>query len=390
MANAGRLIRPYGIVVDGGLELGHEFVVENGRVVEVRPHSGIPEPYVVSVPFVNAHSHLEYRGLLGAIEETEFWPWIREITRLKPLQSMESVEADTFRAAEENRRTGVALIGEHSDRPYAGGALRKNDIGGWLFQELITLFERESPEAKRRCVAERLAENLVGAPAAGHIQGVVSPHALYTVDQDTLRDFGEGGARFSIHLAESPAESQLTRDGSGPIAEFYRSVGAPLLPTGESAFGRAKGLGLVRQGAQLVHCCDLSTDDVEDLARSRATVAHCPRSNAALGCPIAPIREMLDAGVQVGLGLDSPASSGPIDFFAEMRAAASAAKKRGRPISFEDIWRMSTSMGARSLWREDWDLRVGWQGPLIAVHVDGAHRIEDVILGGTPESVEWL
>lgn len=358
----------------------------DGQIVEVRPHTGIPELYVVSPAFVNAHSHLEYRGLQGAIEEREFWPWIREITRLKPEQDLGQVRSDTHLAALENRRTGVALIGEHSDRPYSGEAMAKAGLQGVIFQEVITLLEREAPEEKLASVAEK-AEHQRKA-FAGDVQ--LNPHAIYTVDPGTLRKFGESKSPISLHLAETPDESAFTKSGEGPIAEFYRNTGVPFEPTGLSAFGAAKLYGLVRPGAQLVHCCDLSDAEIEELSGSGATVAHCPGSNAALGCPPAKVREMLDARIDVGLGLDSPASSGPIDMFEEMRCALKASLRRNAPVLAEEVWRMATSMGARSLGFQGWDIRRDSSVPLIKIHIPDALETEDLIERCSPGMVEWL
>lgn len=380
------LLRPYGIVLDGELNLGLEVLRENGTIVAIRPHTGVPDDYVLTVPFVNAHSHLEYRGLQGQIEGRDYWSWIRELTRRKTLQTEEEVRADGDRAAQENRRTGVGLIGEHSDRPFAGEALRRARIGGRIFQEVITLFEQEAREAKLRRIeaASRAQQTAFGGPAKP------SPHALFTVDPETLRAFGESRTPISLHLAESTIERDFFERGEGPIAEFYRANGIAFEVAHRSPVAVAAALGLVRPGAQLVHVCDAMTEDIRTIAESGATVAHCPRSNENLGCPRAPIREYLDAGVAVGLGLDSAASSGPIDMFAEMRSALSVASSRGKPLSGDEVWRMATTMGARTLGFEEWDVKAGFTGPLLSLHVEDAFESENLIVRGTPEAVRWI
>jgi cytosine/adenosine deaminase-related metal-dependent hydrolase len=391
LGHAALTVRPYGVVIQGRLEIGLELVLDGPRITEIRPHTGIPEPYVVSAAFVNAHSHLEYRGLMGKIDEPDFWTWIREITRLKPQQSMEEVRADTHIAAQENRRTGVALIAEHSDRPFAGEAMSAAGLGGVIFQEIITLGEPDGREAKLKLIAECAAHNAAGF--GGPV--LYAPHAYYTVDRETLRETGQSGRPFSIHVAETPAESELTRDGVGVIAEFWRLHGRTIESTGKSIVGTLDELGMVREGAQFVHCCDIEPEETERLAEAGVSVAHCPRSNVRLCCPDAPIREMLDAGVAVGLGLDSAASSGPVDMFAEMRAALQVAEERGRPLHPDEVWDMATTMGYRSISRAapglgPWSIEVGATAPLIKVHVADAHHTEDLIRAGSPDRVEWL
>ncbi len=383
------LYRPYGVVLDGCLELGLEVEVYEGRVASVRPHSRKPEEYVLSPAFVNAHSHLEYRGLQGGIPASDYWSWIRALTLAKGAQSLEQVRLDCLLAAEEHRRTGVALIGEHSDRPFAGAALAREGISGTIFQEIITFFEHETREEKLAAVLARADEN------RENFSGLVtpSPHAYYTVDRQTLAEIGASGRPFSIHVAETPFESEFTVSGGGPIGDFHRAHNIPFEVTGKSVVESLKDLGLARAGAQFVHCCAMEEGEPELLASSGVAIAHCPRSNAALGCPPAPIRELLDAGAVVGLGLDSAASSGAIDFFAEMGAAVRASLSRAAPLSGEEVWRMATGMGAQCIPGFDagpWEIVVGSAVPMIAIEVAGARSVLDLIDKGTPDRIRWI
>lgn len=379
-------LKPLGIIQSGTLRVGCEVVREEGRIVAIRPFRGMPDPFVLSVPFVNAHSHLEYRGLQGRLQGLEYWPWIRELTRMKSQQSAEEVQNDCLTAARENKRTGVGLIGEHADRPGAGAALAGAGIGGVIFQEAITFFERESPFEKLRIVAQKATENGKRFPGAV----TPNPHSLYTVDPSTLKSFGRGHGLLSIHLAESTHERAFFEKGEGPIAEFYRSQNCDFEPSGLSPLETAIKLKLARRGTQFVHCCDLSSDDVRRLGGSKASVAHCPRSNIALSCPAAPIRELLRSGVDVGLGMDSAASSGPIDMFEEMRAALRLSETRAKPLTGDEVWDMATAMGARTLGKSKWDLQEGFEGPILAIQASNPLATRDVIDQGSPEAVHWI
>lgn len=374
------LLRPYGVIVDGELELGLEALFDGNRLAELRPHTGIPEPWVLSPAFASAHSHLEYRGLQGRFSGLEYGAWIRVITEAKLGQSAETVETDCRVAAQENRSTGVELIGEHSDRPYAAAALSDVGIRGTLFQETITFFERNSPEEKRRDVeARRRLQS-----GSGFGMCVASPHAYQTVDRDTLQRLAAGDGPQSIHVAETEAENEFTHQGIGPIADFYQAHGFPVEATGKSVVASLGDLGYLRPNVQFVHCCAVDDDDIAAMALAGVCVAHCPRSNEALRCPVAPVRRMLEAGLRVGLGLDSAASSGPIDMFDEIRAAVRASRQRGEPISAARAYAMAT------------DRRVipgtePFPGPrYIALDIAGAHTTEELIEHASPAHVRWL
>ncbi|MCH8979335.1 MAG: amidohydrolase family protein [Armatimonadetes bacterium] len=382
----GVTLRPYGLVADGRLELGLEVVLgEGGAVSEIRPHTGVPDQYVLAPAFVNAHSHFEYRGLQGAVHESGYFAWIKALTKLKRAQSSAQVRQDCQLAAAENRACGVAFVAEHSDRPFSGEAMATQSLDGAIFQEVITFAESADPAEKLERVAESMRKN------AQHFHGdiAMAPHAPWTVDTETLKALAESGERLSIHVAESVHENAYFKEARGPIADACAEVGIEH-PHGARTVAFLADLGYLRQGVQFVHACDVDPDEVALIASAGVSVAHCPRSNEALDCPRAPVREMLDAGVLVGLGLDSAASAGPIDMFAEMAAALRVSEGLGRPITPEEAWRAATTMGAECLGRSNWDVAVGSSAPLIKIHVQDAQHVEDLIVQGSPESIEWV
>ena len=69
------------------------------------------------------------------------------------------------------------------------------------------------------------------------------------------------------------------------------------------------------------HCVKLDAGEIDLFARSHTGVAHCPCSNCRLGSGIAPVRQMRDAGVRVGLGVDGSASNDTGDLTGEARQA---------------------------------------------------------------------
>ncbi len=398
-------IRPYGLIIDGVLERGLEIAIVEGLVVDIRSSTSEPEPFVLSPAFVNAHSHLEYRGMLDQIEHPEYYEWIYELTRLKQLESPEFVRVQCDLAAKENVQAGVAWIGEHSDRPGSAEAMLKHGLGGWIFQEVITsgsadisarlaeieaklietrevLSQSGSPHPIRSSPSEEVAR-LGTTSNSSSLFTSLTPHAYFTVDRDVLRQLGASHEPISIHVAETEHETNFTKYGRGPIAERRTKFGVPFEVYGQSVVEVLSDLGVLRQKTQLVHCCAVDDNDIAILASSGVSIAHCPRSNVRLQCPGAPVREFLDAGITVGLGLDSPASGGEIDMFAEMRAALDVSKKRGRPLTGEEVWRMATSDGYRSFGnpgKSVWDIYIGSTTPLIRLDAGGeANGTEDII-----------
>jgi cytosine/adenosine deaminase-related metal-dependent hydrolase len=374
------IIRPYGVVIDGELQLGDELVVEDGIIQEIRPHTGMPEPWIISPAFVNAHSHLEYRGLQGQLSESEFHHWILEIGAAKTEQLAQQVRADCLIAAQENRAAGIAWIAEHSDRLGAREAMAATGLNGVIFQEVITLIESADPGPKLDAIREKAQEQ----------DAHLTPHAPYTVDRTTLESFASGRDLLSIHASESPAEQELFHRGTGPISDIHEKFGFELGVGGMSPIQYLNEVGFLRPGRQLVHVCEADEADIDLIAAQGVSIAHCPRSNDELSCRPAPTRQLLEAGVPIGLGLDSAASSGPINMFSEMLAALEASYARKEPISPESVWRMACEGGAESLGLSGWRIEVGSRVPLLKLNIESLATTEEMIEQMSVERVEWL
>src|SRR3569833_185126 len=80
-------------------------------------------------------------------------------------------------------------------------------------------------------------------------------------------------------------------------------------------------VGWVAEDVWCAHCVHLSDDDVSTFGRAGVGVAHCPTSNLRLGAGVAPVRDLLGAGVRVGLGVDGTASNERSDLFHEVKQA---------------------------------------------------------------------
>lgn len=373
-------LRPWGVFWRGELRLGVE--VRLGDSVEFRDARLEPEPWLLTPAFVNAHSHFEYRGLLGRVAGEAYFDWIVELTGLKRGQRAEEAEADCRLAAFENRRTGYGCVAEHSDRRGAAVAMREYGLAGWLGQEVITLAEHADP-------AEKLAQIRATASAQSKLLGRrvgLSPHAPTTLDPCTLRALAAEEPTLSIHVAESSHENAFFEHSGGPWAAAWRRYGLALPTPGRRVVEYLAEQGCARPGVQFVHACDLEDSEIERVASAGVSVAHCPRSNLRLKCPLAPVRRLLEAGVEVGLGQDSAASSGPVDAFAEMRAALEVARLRDEPLRPEQVWQMAV-LG----WERRSAFWAGLPADLGFLAVEGPRAtLDEVIERSGPEDVRWL
>ena len=169
-------------------------------------------------------------------------------------------------------------------------------------------------------------------------------------------------------------------------------------PPGTTGIRLLAGAGLLGPHLMAAHCVDVGDDEIALLAEHGVGVAHCPRSNGILGCGVAPLAELIDAGIPVGIATDSPASTPSFDLFEELRAAIVAARARAQSpeaLSAERALELATIGGARVLGLADevGSLVPGKWADLTVISLAGSpfDPVEEpasaVVLGGSPDRV---
>jgi 5-methylthioadenosine/S-adenosylhomocysteine deaminase len=142
-------------------------------------------------------------------------------------------------------------------------------------------------------------------------------------------------ALYVIHLAE-------TKDEVAGCEKQY----------GRRPVGHLDQLGLLDSRVVADHRVELTGEEIELLARRGVKVAHCPESNMKLASGVAPVPELLAAGVTVGLGTDGAASNNDLDLLGETRTAALLAKAvagSATALNAHSALRLATLNGARAL-----------------------------------------
>lgn len=167
----------------------------------------------------------------------------------------------------------------------------------------------------------------------------------------------------TVHLAEVRADRTY-------LQENFRRTPAQF----------AEDVGLVGPNVLLVHTVWLDANDIHILARTGTNVSHNPVSNAKLASGIAPIPEMLAAGVNVTLGTDGGPSNNAYDMVRDMRWASYIHKARTlNPLVMpaETVLEMATIRGARALGLESeiGSLEVGKQADFVAFDLNKPHCI---------------
>ncbi|HEY2897292.1 MAG TPA: amidohydrolase family protein [Gemmatimonadaceae bacterium] len=354
-------------------------VVElGGRIVFVGPRDDAPGGTdrdlgdCALVPgLVNAHTHLELTVFRGLLEELSFRDWIARLQGAKVAVMTPERFLDSARwGIAEGVRAGITTFADTCDSGVVLEAMRERGVRGIMYQEV---FSPSADPAAVREAAARLAEKLARHDALEtELQQVgVSPHAPYTVSDPLFALVARSGRRIAVHIAESDAEHRFVCDGEGPFADALRARGFSVSPRASSPIALLAKLGVLDAHPLLIHCVRVSDADIVAIAGSGSTVVHCPISNAKLGHGIAPVLEMLDAGIAVGLGSDSMAANNRMHLLEESRAAVLAQRIRGERFDALPASRaleLATLGGARSLGLADrvGSLEIGKEADLAA------------------------
>jgi cytosine/adenosine deaminase-related metal-dependent hydrolase len=354
--------------VDGAPIAGGAVRVEGGEIAEVSAGLEPDQRFdgcAILPGLVNAHSHLEYAGMSGFGDGRPFDGWIADHIRRRDGLGRDDYLAQARAGVAESLAGGVTTI---ADCCYAGTVA---DAAAEVGMRAIVYLEAFSRHDVFDVPLERRLDAVEPRPL---ITVGISPHAPYTVDLEDYRRWvglaRERGMPVATHLLEGNLDENP--------AAYFRDVLGP--------------------DTAVIHAVTADADDIALFAELGVPVVHCPRSNALLGCGIAPVPALREAGVRVALGTDSPASALTLDMWDEMRAAillARAGAARPDVLTAGNVLRMATCEGAAALGLPNGlgTLRPGAPADLIVVDLNGSPFLpwDDpeaaVVYGGTPERV---
>lgn len=256
----------------------------------------------------------------------------------------------------------------------------------------------------------RGAEELLDRYAnSARVRPMLGPHAPYTVSDDGyLKAASEARRRkisMTTHLHETAWEAELsevvattTTEGGGESNKNDKNNNENNTDKPRRPFGRLRQLGVLGPDMVVAHMCHLNDEEVSQCAQLQLHVVHCPSSNMKLCSGSCPVRQLLDAGVNVCLGTDGASSNDELSIRSEMKCAAFVAKQKQHSavaLSAREIVRMATLNGARAL---RWDhaigsLEVGKQADIVSVWMRNSpvHDVwsQLVYVGTNPVTHVW-
>jgi 8-oxoguanine deaminase len=377
---------------DGGAEHEDGWVLIRDGLVEAVGGGAPPEAderidvggAVVAPGLVNTHHHLYQTLTRARAQEADLFTWLQT---LYPVWA--GIDADSEYAAARTGMAELALSGcstvfdHHYVFPRGETGLAEALLKAEESIGVKLVFGRGSmdlgqsdgglpPDSLVEDVDTILTET--EALAARGVDIAVAPCSPFSVTKELMRESAELARRLGVplhtHLAETVEEEEYCRELYGCTPVEY-----------------LEELGWLAGDVWCAHCVHLADHEVRRFAETGTGVAHCPTSNLRLGAGVAPVRDLLDAGARVGLGVDGSASNERSDLFFEVKQALLVARGRGGPtaMTVRDALRLGTRGSAAVLGRTDiGSLEPGKRADIAVWRTDGLE------LGGAADPVAGL
>lgn len=332
---------------NGAVVISHGFIQAAGPVRDAMKKFPSHRVYalknaVLMPGLVNIHSHIELPPLLEQVRAKTFPDWIINLIRAKNSLNNEDYQHATRININTLIQTGTTTVAEICTHGESPALLIKSGLRAVVFHEIISM----NPDQNK------LPLRSLSRPSS-LMQSGISPHSPYTVSESTLHAISglvqNKDIRLAMHIAESKDETRLLQGKKTGLEKLYHLAGWDLgwAPRGHSAIEYLQRIGFLSPNLLAVHTVQVTGEDIELIRKSKVSVAHCPRSNNETGVGKMPLNKFLDAGITVGIGTDSLASSPSLNMWDEMRYAYQVHWRSG--VSAKDIFKLATINGAKAL-----------------------------------------
>jgi 5-methylthioadenosine/S-adenosylhomocysteine deaminase len=364
---------------DSTIENGY-LIIEDNLIKEMGRGSAPPAEYlrvidgkqkVVMPGFINTHTHAAMTLMRGYADDLPLMEWLEQ--KIWPLEARltgEDVYWGTMLAILEMIKSGTTTFNDmYFFMEDTARAVEQTGIRAVLSRGLVGV----GPSAEAGLEESRELAQRWHRTREERITVMLGPHAPYTCPPDYLHKVialaRELGLGIHTHISETKGEAE-------DIKKQYGKTSAALM----------EEVGLFDLPAIAAHCVHLSQTDISILKRCGIGVAHNPESNMKLASGIAPVPELLEAGIAVGLGTDGASSNNNLDMLQEMRTCSLLHKVNSMNPTVLPAYQaleMATVNGARALGldNEIGSLQPGLKADLILLDLNSAHMrpVHDVV-----------
>ncbi len=358
-----RILKNAGVVIKKGLiwDVGETETLQ--RKYDIKRHLHY-ENGLVMPGLVNGHTHIPMTLFRGMADDLPLMEWLeRHIFPAEAKLRAEWVYWGALLGCAEMIRSGTTSFCDmYLFEKQVAEAVDKAGLRAILGEALYDFpSPNYGPIEKGFAYTEHLIKDWQGHP---RIDIAVMPHAVYTCSPDLLKQ--------ARHLADKYSTSLVIH-----LSETQTEVGQVKGKFGHTPVMHLKKLGLLDERLIAAHCVWLTEEDIEALSEAKVNIIHNPESNLKLASGIAPVPELLERDLVVGLGTDGPASNNDLDMILEMSTTAKLHKLNcydPTVMPAYQVLEMATSIGAKALGLEHVGcLKKGYKADLIVIDMDKAH-----------------
>lgn len=360
------------VIPDGAVAVQDDKIAAVGAKAEIEAAYQAAEvidcknQYIVP-GLVNAHTHAAMTLLRGLSDDLRLDVWLMGyiMPTEREFVNAEFVKLGTKIACAEMIRGGTTTF---ADMYYFESDVAEavTEVGmRALLGESILKFP--SPDAQTyeeslyyaRDFIEKWRDHPLIVPA-------VAPHAPYSNTEETLKRCTYLALEYDVPLIIHIAETQQEQDDN-------------MRDYGQTVFRWLKSVGLLKAKVLAAHCVAVNDSEIRQMRKNKVRVAHCPSANLKLSSGIAPVQQMIDNDIVVGIGTDGPASNNDLDMFEEVRLAALLAKTQTmNPVALpaKQALLAATRLGARACYMDDitGSLEVNKRADIIVVDMNRVHN----------------
>jgi 5-methylthioadenosine/S-adenosylhomocysteine deaminase len=362
-----RIFDPGAVAVDGDhiASVGSESDILENFVAD----SNIDCQGKVLMPgLINAHTHVPMTLLRGLADDLRLDVWL--MGYMMPVErefvSPEFVKLGTQLACAEMIHSGVTCF---ADMYYFEESIAQATANAGMRAVCSqTVMKFPTPDASSYEESLALARDFIKR-WKNHplIVPSVAPHAPYTCTDDILQATAQLAIEFDVPLHIHLSETALEVDN------MRNQTGMPVIPY-------VKKQGLLDAKVLAAHCVHIDEGEMRTLKHSGTGIAHNPSSNMKLASGIAPVKRMIELGINVGIGTDGPASNNDLDMFEEIRLASFLAKVGSADpttLPAPTALSMATRLGAEALHigQITGSLEIGKRADLILVDISPLHNL---------------
>ncbi len=356
------------VISDGGMIIEGNEIIDIGTMKQMRKYSTDEvidaEGMVVMPGLINSHTHLAMTLFRGVADDVPGINWLPIIWSIEKNISADFCHVGSLLGCLEMIKTGTTCFADqywYMDK--VAEAVQESGMRANLSQGILELNDPSKGE-------KELVESVAFAKKWNNtlndrIVCKLGPHSIYTCSPTLLQNTREAADNINvglhIHVAEAPNEPKMAKKSHGA-----------------TSIDHLNNLGILKGDVLAAHCVFVNDRDRDIMKRTNTSVAHCPSAMMKYGNEVAPIPELINKNVVVGIGTDGCGSNNNLDMIEEMRTTAflhKMNKKDSTILPAQQIIRMATILGAQGLGLEKsiGSLEIGKKADIIIIDFKKPH-----------------